>query len=70
MIERAPFAEVAVHVVTGPRPGGWPAERDAALASGMNDYVPKPISQDAIATAISRWRETLIAAKAADDNKM
>ena len=45
-------------------------ERDAALASGMNDYVPKPISQDAIATAISRWRETLIAAKAADDNKM
>ena len=33
MIERAPFAEVAVHVVTGPRPGGWPAERDAALAA-------------------------------------
>ena len=45
-------------------------ERDAALAAGMNDYVPKPIGQDAIATAISRWRETLIAAKAADDNKM
>ena len=45
-------------------------ERDAALAAGMNDYVPKPISQDAIAAAISRWRETLIAAKAADDNRM
>ena len=36
----------------------------------MNDYVPKPISQDAIAAAISRWRETLIAAKAGDDNRM
>ena len=45
-------------------------ERDAALAAGMNDYVPKPIGQDAIASAISRWRETLIAANEADDNKM
>ncbi len=47
-------------------------ERDAALAAGMNDYVPKPIGQDAIASAISRWRETLIAAasEADDNNKM
>ena len=39
-------------------------ERNAALAAGMDDYVPKPIGQDALAAAIGRWRQTLIDANA------
>jgi len=47
-------------------------EKEAALAAGMNDYVPKPISQGALAEAIGRWRDTLVASQPAeaDDNKM
>ena len=39
-------------------------ERQAALAAGMNDYLPKPIDRLALAEAIERWRETLVAASA------
>ncbi len=36
-------------------------ERDAALAAGMDDYLPKPISQVALATVIEGWRQRLVA---------
>jgi len=36
-------------------------ERDAALAAGMDDYLPKPISQIALAAAIESWRQRLVA---------
>ena len=39
-------------------------ERQAALAAGMDDYLPKPIDRLALAEAIERWRETLVAASA------
>ncbi|WP_374261102.1 response regulator [Zoogloea sp.] len=46
-------------------------ERDAALAAGMDDYLPKPISHDALADAIGRWRDRLIAAQhASPDNRI
>ena len=41
-------------------------ERDAALAAGMDDYVPKPISQSSLSAAISRWRETLVSPRSSD----
>ena len=39
-------------------------ERQAALAAGMNDYLPKPVDRLALAAAIERWRETLMVANA------
>ena len=36
-------------------------ERDAALAAGMDDYLPKPISQVALAAAIEGWRQRMVA---------
>ena len=39
-------------------------ERQAALAAGMNDYLPKPVDRLALATAIERWRGTLMVANA------
>ncbi len=46
-------------------------ERNEALAAGMDDYLPKPISQDALAAAIGTWRQKLITAHRArqDDDK-
>ena len=37
-------------------------ERQAALAAGMNDYLPTPVDRRALAEAIERWRETLVSA--------
>ena len=37
-------------------------ERQAALDAGMNDYVVKPVAREALAEAIQRWRQILIAA--------
>jgi len=37
-------------------------ERQAALDAGMNDYVVKPVAREALADAIQRWRQILIAA--------
>lgn len=37
-------------------------ERQAALEGGMDDYVVKPVAMEALAEAIQRWRQTLIAA--------
>ena len=37
-------------------------ERQAALEAGMNDYVVKPVAREALAEAIQRWRQLLIAA--------
>jgi CheY-like chemotaxis protein len=34
---------------------------DAALAAGMDDYLPKPISQVALAAAIEGWRQRMVA---------
>jgi two-component system, sensor histidine kinase len=43
-------------------------ERNEAIAAGMNDYVVKPVVRDALAAAIDRWRQTLIAAHAAESS--
>jgi PAS domain S-box-containing protein len=37
-------------------------ERQAALDAGMDDYVVKPVAREALAEAIQRWRQILIAA--------
>ncbi|HEU5157425.1 MAG TPA: response regulator [Streptosporangiaceae bacterium] len=35
--------------------GALAENRDRCLAAGMDDFIPKPIGQDALATALSRW---------------
>ena len=39
-------------------------DRDRCMEAGMNDYLPKPVDRLALATAIERWRGTLMAANA------
>ncbi|MBS0357153.1 MAG: response regulator [Proteobacteria bacterium] len=48
--------------IIGVSADAMPEERRHALAAGMDDYVIKPIARDALAAAIERWRQTLIAA--------
>ena len=39
-------------------------DRAQALAAGMNDYITKPISLDALQGAISRWAQSRVSAGA------
>ncbi|WP_374479050.1 ATP-binding protein [Zoogloea sp.] len=48
--------------IIGVSADAMPEERRDALAAGMDDYVIKPVARDALAAAIERWRQTLIAA--------
>jgi signal transduction histidine kinase len=43
-----PLVAVTANVMSG--------DREACLAAGMDDYVPKPFTKSALAQAIARWR--------------
>ncbi|HEY9647839.1 MAG TPA: response regulator, partial [Chroococcidiopsis sp.] len=41
-----------------------PEDRDRALAVGMNDYLPKPVSQETLAAVLVRWSHTILEGQA------
>ena len=46
-LERTPIIAVTAHAM--------PSDRDACLAAGMDDYIIKPYSFDALMRALQRW---------------
>ncbi|MFD1328904.1 PAS-domain containing protein [Mycoplana ramosa] len=48
--ERVPIVAVTAHVLDG--------DREACLASGMDDYLAKPISTDRLEEMVQRWLKT------------
>jgi two-component system, sensor histidine kinase and response regulator len=50
--------------------GALAENRDRCIAAGMDDFIPKPISQDAVSTVLDRWvPQTGKAALAATDGE-
>jgi CheY-like chemotaxis protein len=47
-----PLKKVGIVALTA---AATPEDREACLAAGMNDYLSKPVSVEAMAQAIERW---------------
>jgi CheY-like chemotaxis protein len=55
--EHIPIIGVTAHALKG--------DRDKCLDSGMDDYLPKPISPDRLGTKIGSWLSETVAARTA-----